>query len=291
MRDSRHNSETGRFGWRIALGRHKPYRKQSMRWQLLILTWLAVVPLAAGAEDAAVVELREAVRAWIELEDRISVERADWQVEKDRMGRLLGLYREELKLLGEELEKAGSSAGGHQERMKKAREEVARLRLAQITATETLATAVPRVLRLAGQFPEPLRAEAADELATLQAWKVEDEARDGLRALLGVLSRADGFHRRLTRTREVREGREVEVIYLGLARAYYVAEGMAGIGVPKAGGWEWTEKAELAGELNRALAMLEQRRPPAVVKLPVAVVKVAGSGKQGAGDPEKGGAR
>ena len=88
-----------------------------------------------------------------------------------------------------------------------------------------------------------------------------------------MLSRADAFHRRLTRTREVREGREVEVLYLGLARAYFVGDGRAGIGVPRAGGWEWTEKPELAGELEKALAMMDQKRAPGVVSLPVAVEK------------------
>jgi len=234
---------------------------------------LPVSLFAEPAEDAAVVELREAVRGWIEVEDRISAEQSGWQVEKERMGRLLGLYREELALLDEELEKAGSSAGGHEERMESARKELARLRVAQISAAETMATAVPRLLKLAGQFPEPLRAEASEDLASLRAWKVGDAPRDGLRALLGVLSRADAFHRRLTRTREVREGREVEVLYLGLARAYFVGDGRAGIGVPKAGGWEWTEQPELAGELEKALAMMDQKRAPGVVSLPVQVEK------------------
>jgi hypothetical protein len=250
---------------------------------------LPVSLVAEPAGDAAVVELREAVRGWIEVEDRISAEAADWQVEKDRTGRLLALYREELKLLDEELAKAGTSAGGHEERMAAAGKKLKRLRAVQDQAKGTVAASVPRLLKLADQFPGPLRAEAADDLATLEAWKPGDAPRDGLRALLGVLSRADTFHRRLTRTSEVRGGREVEVLYLGLARAFYVGNGTAGIGVPGVAGWSWSERAELSGQLERALEMLDQKRQPGVVKLPMQVghpAKLA----PGAGAGAKGGA-
>lgn len=251
---------------------------------------LPVSLIAEPVDDAAVVELREAVRGWIEIEDRISAESADWQVEKDRTARLLALYREELKLLDEELEKAGTSAGGHEERMAAVGKKLERLRVAQDRVKETVAAAVPRLSKLAEQFPDPLRAEAADDLATLEAWRVGDAPRDGLRALLGVLSRADAFHRRLTRTREVRGGREVEVMYLGLARAFFVGSGKAGVGVPGLKGWKWTERPELAGELEKALAMLDQKRAPGVVKLPMQVGSPAHLAP-GAGEEEKGGAK
>ena len=80
----------------------------------------------------------------------------------------------------------------------------------------------------------------------------------------------------MTRSREERDGREVEVIYLGLARAYYAdRSGNAGIGVPGAGGWDWESRPDLHGQVTNALAQLDKKRPPEVVSLPL---KIDGKG-------------
>jgi hypothetical protein len=225
---------------------------------------------AGGLPEAH--EAREAIRGWMEAEDAISRERADWAAQKATMAELLALHRKELALLDEELSKAGMSAPAHEARMAKSRKAVARLRAARRRAGETVAVAVPRMLRLAGMFPDPLRAEAREDLASLEAWRPGGDPRDALRALLGAVSKAEAFHRRVTRTREVRGGREVEVVYLGLARAYYVGGGRAGVGVPAPGGWKWTEDPGLEKPLARAIAVLDRKRPPEVVELPVKIL-------------------
>lgn len=227
---------------------------------------------AQGAEPApAVAEAREAITRWVEVEDTISAERAAWAAEQATMAELLELHRKELALLDEELAKAGASAGSHDATMTEARAELARLRTAREQVAAALATTVPRLRELVRRFPQPLRDEARDDLTALDAWKPDAEPRDGLRAVIGVLARADAFNRRLTRTREVRDDAEVEVLYLGLARAYYVGGNTAGIGTPGPNGWEWRADPALAAELRKGLAMLEKRRPPAELKLPMAV--------------------
>jgi hypothetical protein len=210
----------------------------------------------------------------MEAEDMISRERADWEAEKASMAELLALHRRELVLLDDELAKAGMSAAGHEERMTGARAELGRLRAVREKVAGTVAATVPRMRRLAKMFPAPLRAEARADLAALDAWHPGDEPRDGLRALLGAVSKAEAFHRRITRAREVRDGREVEVIYLGLARAYYLGGGTAGTGVPGPDGWVWSGVPELEKPLERVLAVLEKKRPPEVVRLPVRILEL-----------------
>ena len=80
------------------------------------------------------------------------------------------------------------------------------------------------------------------------------------------------------RNREVRDGQEVEVLYLGLARAYYLdRKGNAGVGVPAAAGWQWTEDKSIAGEVEKALAELDMKRPPELVELPVRILGEEGT--------------
>jgi hypothetical protein len=221
-------------------------------------------------------QARETIRAWLEAEDTISKEKEDWAVEKTTMAELLALHRKELALLDEELSKAGMSASGHDERMKNARAELQRLQTARRKTAAALARQIPRILRLAAVFPKPLRAEANDDLATLEAWKPADEVRDALRALLGTLSKAEAFNRRVTRTRDVRNGREVDVLYLGLARAYYLGAGTAGLGQPGPDGWTWREEPDIAPPLKHALAVLDKKRPPEILRLPVQTTDPAG---------------
>ena len=51
---------------------------------------------------------RELIRQWVQTERIISEEKSAWQVEKQQMQELLGIYQQELKLLDEELNQAGS---------------------------------------------------------------------------------------------------------------------------------------------------------------------------------------
>ena len=67
----------------------------------------------------------------------------------------------------------------------------------------------------------------------------------------------------------------MEVLYLGLARAYYAdRSGNAGVGEPGKDGWEWTAKPELNSEVVKAFDELDKKRPPELVELPVKIKEV-----------------
>lgn len=248
------------------------YYETAMRtWSLGLWMWLVAFS-AEAAPDAQVVELRETIAKIVDVKSQASAERAAWEARKGEMNELLGLHRRELELLTEELEKSGTSAGGYDERKNEAEEEVAGLKQARRAAGEAVARNRDRALALAAMFPKPLAKEAELERITLEDWKPGDEPRDGLQAILGLVTKAEQFNRRVSRAAEVRDGREVEVLYLGLARAYYAdRSGNAGIGVPAAGGWKWESRPKLAGEINKAFDELDRKRPPELVELPVKI--------------------
>jgi hypothetical protein len=226
----------------------------------------------AEEPDASVAALRETIAKIVDTQTLESTERTDWEARKAEFAALLELHRKEIALLDEELEKAGQSAPGHGESSDAMKAEIESLKETRRLAKETVARNVPRAIALTQRFPDPLRKECEVEIASLKAWKAEDEPREALQSILSVLAKAQQFDRRFTRSIEVRDGREVDVLYLGLARAFYAdkKEG-AGIGEPGADGWNWKAKPEIRAELIAAFGMLDKKRPPAMVRLPLEI--------------------
>lgn len=231
-------------------------------------------PAAADqAEDekaANLAELRATIAAIVEAQTLASRETHDWQARKATMADLLDIHRHEIELLTEELDTSGRSAPGHDEAVTQAKADIAALRETRATLTAAVERARPRVIALATRFPAPLASEIIPDLATLEAWTTGDEPREALQPLLAVLSKAAQFNRRITRAFEVVDGREVEVLYLGLARAFYAdRSGNAGIGTPAASGWMWQADPAINRQVLRAFEILDQKRPPARVELPL----------------------
>lgn len=238
--------------------------------------WL-VFSVVHAAEDAAVVELRETISKVVDTEARISKEKSDWEARKASMAELLALHRRELELLAEELDKAGGSADEYQARRDAALAEIERLKEAREAVREAVAGVRPRMLKLAQRFPQPLAEETEGDRLRLETWRREEEPRPALQAILAMVGAAEQFNRRITRSIEVRGNREVEVLYLGLARGYYAdRSGNAGVGVPAADGWKWSERPELATEIASAFDHLDRKRPPELVELPIAIGRKGG---------------
>jgi len=224
-----------------------------------------------GADDAVLLEeLRATISGIIEVQAQTSNETREWETRRAIMEDLLEIHRREIDLLNEELETSGRSAPGHAEAVAQAEQEIAALRSTRTQLIAAVENARPRVLALVPRFPRPLAAEVEPELITLENWKSGDEPREALQSLLGVISKATQFNRRISRSLEIVEDREVEVIYLGLARAFYAdRSGLAGIGVPAADGWEWQADSALNRPVLRAFEILDQKRPPARIELPL----------------------
>ena len=66
---------------------------------------------------------------------------------------------------------------------------------------------------------------------------------------------------------------EVKALYIGLGQAYYVTPtgDAAGVGQPTPDGWKWTPANDLAPEISRAIAILQNEEVPAFVPLPVTI--------------------
>ena len=139
-------------------------------------------------------------------------------------------------------------------------------------ASEAVARITPRILALSKRFPAPLLKDCETELVTLASWIASTDPREALQAQLSILAKANQFNRRLTRTPDIRANREVEVIYLGLAAAYYTGKGgNSGTGRPGTDGWVWTEDPGIGSEIQKLFDTLDKKRPPSMVTLPLKI--------------------
>ena len=232
---------------------------------------------------------RELIRQWVQTERIISEEKTTWQVEKQQMQDLLEIYQQELKLLNEELNVAGSSADLIDENKEKLESGLAQYREAKLMLRSSMASLVPRMQKLVGRFPAPLVEELSSDIDLIRSPQALDKPRDALKSIIAILNAAGSFNRTLTlaeETRTLANGKKitVSVLYLGLCRAYYAADvgPLAGTGVPAAtaatadtaataaaGGWLWTEDGGIADQVRRTIAVHKKSAQPQLVELPV----------------------
>jgi hypothetical protein len=239
---------------------------------LLFISLFGFSLVRAEPDNAAIIQLRETISKIVDVQTTESEERLEWKSDKAEFAALLELHARELKLLDEELTKAGNSAPSHEEATAEMKTQIANLKKVRSLASEAVARNIPRITQIAKRVPAPLIKEAETELANLQSWKPSDEPRDALRAILEVLAKAEQFNRRLTRTTEILDGREVQVLYLGLAQAFYMdRKDKAGVGQPNAEKWEWKSNPAIRSELTAAFETLDKKRPPAMVTLPLEI--------------------
>ncbi len=232
------------------------------------------IPHPTSVHDPAA--SRELIRQWVKTERILSQEKATWQIEKQQMQDLLDLYQKELKLLDEEISKAGASAQLVDENKERYQTDLKQYREAQQVLADTLARLLPGMKLLIETLPTPLLDELALDRDFLNSPGALAKPRDILKSMIAVLTAAGRFNRSITlaeETREVSVGNKmtVDVLYLGLCRAYYTtASGeTAGVGVPQKDGWKWSSSPDLADNIRRTIAVYRKEKQPQLIRLPV----------------------
>ena len=142
-----------------------------------VLGILAASLLGSGAQETAdqaldeakVVELKEAISKLVDVQTLESKERTDWSAKKAAFANLLELHRRELKLLDEELAKAGKTAPAHESQAADLEADIEALKQARRLTSEAVARNLPRLIKLSSSFPKPLLDDVETELATQTA--------------------------------------------------------------------------------------------------------------------------
>lgn len=220
--------------------------------------------------------VREKVREWVRTQQLISEEQSDWEAEKASLTDLNELRKKEITRLDEILAAAGDRATDAVEQKASLVAESESLKAARSEFSKTIDGLEAQVKALIPFLPAPLLEKVDESIALLEATD-RPPLQDRYRAVVALLREAVNFQNQFTLHSEMREiegqSREVQVLYLGLARAFYVDRGgvTAGIGTPTAEGWTWEEKNPLAPSIAETIAVYQKSAAPKLVQLPLQI--------------------
>jgi FtsZ-binding cell division protein ZapB len=243
----------------------------------------AAAPAPAAASEPSdrpgLEETRLTLAKWIETQQIIAKERNDWQQGKEILEGRIELVGKEVSVLKEKIAesvKAVAESDQKKERLVAENEQL------KATAAQ-LATAVSvmegQVRGLAKRMPQPVAERLAPLLQRIptEASTTRVTVAERFQNVLGILNEMNRANSEISLAYEIRtladgSSSEVQVIYVGLAQAYYLSpRGEAGIGIPGDDGWTWKPAPEIAGQLLVALEVIQGKHPPAFVPLPVEI--------------------
>jgi len=225
-------------------------------------------------------DTRTTIEKWVETRQLISKTQSDWQADKETLEQTVALYERELKSLEEQRSNVSTNSVQVDKERDLAQKQQKDLTEASAKVKELAGGLEKRLTELAPSFPPPL----ADKVSPLLKRIPEDPATtrasvlERMQNVVGIINEVDKFNAAVTVVSEIQKnpsGAEVQVetLYVGLAQAYFVDKSgdYAGTGVPDKTGWKWTPNHELAGRIQKSIAMYKNAAPADFVSLPVEI--------------------
>jgi len=238
--------------------------------------------MGAGNGDS-LTELDALVGRWMTLRTTLAEERRDWDARRAQWEDEIALLEQEDKTLTREIEEGSSFASSvEQERAavlaRKERME-RELHLLRGVLDRAEADLKRWRLRIPGGLLAPLNAGfGALTVSPKEAAKQPLAKR--AQTVAALYTQIEAMQNRFHATRESLEidgsRRQVDVLYVGLARAFAVspADDWAAIGTPTESGWSWTPGSVEPPAVRLAIDVLNRQATAQLVSLPMQVAEV-----------------
>ena len=241
-------------------------------------------PGAAEGDETVVPAslVQESLRQWVEVKKLASEELAEWEAEKNSLADLNELRKREIASLDEIIEAAGSRLTDAEQQRESLLAEEDALKAKRARLEDAVVAAEAQLRPLVRRFPPPLMTKVDEVVARLEAADPEATLQNRFRDVLLILQEVTSFDRSITVDAELMDldGKQVsvDVLYLGLSRAWFVDQegGRAGTGLPGDEGWVWTTDNAMASEVGRAIAIYRKESPPAYTNLTFPEVSTGG---------------
>jgi len=238
---------------------------------------------AAPADEASdrpgLEETRLTLAKWIETQQIIAKERNDWQQGKEILEGRIELVGKEVSVLKEKIAQSLTAVSESDQKKERLTAENEQLKATAAQLATAVSVMEGQVRGLAKRMPQPVAERLAPLLQRIptEASSTRVTVAERFQNVLGILNEMNRANSEISLSYEVRtladgSSSEVQVIYVGLAQAYYLSpRGEAGIGRPGEDGWDWKPAPEIAGQLLVALEVMQGKHPPAFVPLPVEI--------------------
>lgn len=250
-----------------------------MKKSLLIgLSAVFVGSALQAQEEAAVIKeierAREVIAQYVNTRQEIARVKNEWNSYRELTERRIGLYASEIEQLEKAIQTANEETTQAEREIAKIKEDIAGMRAANAVVGDALPAIENRMRELNQFFPRPLKSKV--QRLVQQLGKAR-QASERMAIVIGILNEVDKFNANFNfdtdeRTLPSGETKLVDVIYVGLAGAFYAdREGtIGGRLVPAAGQWEWIEDNTLAPSIRSAISYYEgEVKPAMLVDLPI----------------------
>jgi hypothetical protein len=223
-------------------------------------------------------ETRSIVEKWVETRQLTSQLKADWLLEKEVLAQSIEVFESELQSINARMEKVDTGNSQTTSELDVVIGEQKDLTIYS-THLKNEATRLEERLRdLARQLPVGLRDRLAQLLERIpqkpEETKISIAAR--IQNILGIINEVDKFNGSVSVVSELRKNQsgaevQVQVLYVGLAQAYFADPSgeFAGIGRPGEDGWDWEILPELASKIRQAIEIYQGSQAAAFVQLPI----------------------
>lgn len=239
-------------------------------------------PAAAAGQGALDIETtRTALEKYVETERLISREKRDLELSREMLEERIELVRREIESLKGKISDAESNIAEADKKREELVQENEKLKESSAALGGVLESLERGILGVLPRLPEPAR-ERVKPL-TQRLPKADDQESalslsERFQNVVGIMNELDRFAGEITVASEVREleggaSAEVTALYLGTGQAFYVGSGesVAGIGTSSEDGWAWSPRNEAAGEISRAIGILNNEEVASFVRLPVSL--------------------
>jgi FtsZ-binding cell division protein ZapB len=234
---------------------------------------------AEGAQAPTLDQARLTLGKWIETQQIISRERNDWQQGKEILEGRIELVGKEVSVLKERITTSEAAVAESDRKKQELVAENDRLKETASQLTEAVTAMEARVRELAKLMPQPVASKLQPLLQRIptEGAATRVSVAERFQNVLGIMNELNRANSEITVAYEIRTladgtSSEVQVIYVGLAQAYYISpRGEAGVGRPGEGGWTWQPAPDAAGSILLALEVIQGKHVPTFVPLPVTI--------------------
>ena len=236
-------------------------------------------PAGEGTPAPSLDQARLTLGKWIETQQIISKERNDWQQGKEILEGRIDLVGKEVAVLKERIATSEAAVAESDRKKQELVAENDRLKATSAQLSEAVVVMEGRVRELAKLMPQPVATKLQPLLQRIpsEGAATRVSVAERFQNVLGIMNELNRANSEITVAYEIRTladgtSSEVQVIYVGLAQAYYISpRGEAGVGRPGEGGWTWEPAPDAAGSILLALEVIQGKHVPTFVPLPVAI--------------------
>lgn len=230
------------------------------------------------AQEAGKIKAKEVqgqLQEWVKTRQILSGESAAWEEEQETLAQLNEIRNREIEQLKEFTKAARDRAAELDKKLSGFEAERDSLQAWRRDLQKLVTDWEKQIKESQAAFPPPLREKIEESLLRIDGEDPDRPLQQRTRDVLLVSQAYLNFQNSFTVDSEMREiegkTRSVDVLYLGLSKAWYVdASGrFAGHGIPSTAGWKWTTDASLAAAVRETIEVHERRLPPVLVTLPL----------------------